>query len=628
MPAQHDRLNFLRPLVILACLGIVFCVLYFARAVLIPLALAVLLSFLLAPVVTSLERRLFGRLPAILTVVVVAMLIFAGIGWMVASQATTLVDTFPEYEENLEEKIDTIRAMSQGGLIERLQVVMDRLRTKINEPTDSDKAAAKKSPETAPQPVRVVEPEQGPFNLAAVWALAGPLLEPFATAGLVIVLVIFLLIRREDMRDRMISLLGQGRMTLTTKALDDAAQRISRYLLMQLIINGSFGAAVAAGLFVLDVPFALLWGFLAAVLRYIPYVGPWLAAILPLALSILITRGWTTPLMVVGLFLVLEVTTNIFLEPWLYGRNVGVSDAAAIVAIAIWTWLWGPIGLVLAFPLTVCLAVLGRYVPALKFLDTLLGDRPALEPHMGFYQRLLARDQDEACDIAEERLKSTSLEGVFDEVLVPALNFARRDLESDLIDGDEQKALLEAVDEISEDLAARSRKAGRSEVSAGSANNEAVPLPRVMVLACPARDETDETALRMLERLIDSDQCDLRVTTSALLSTEVAAFVEEHQIKVVCIASVPPGGLAHARYLCMRLRARFGMVKIVVGRWGVKNPREENREPLLSAGADYVGFSLTETRNQIITLLPVAAAQDVSASERRETDREPVKQSA
>jgi hypothetical protein len=331
--------------------------------------------------------------------------------------------------------------------------------------------------------------------------------------------------------------------------------------------------------------------------------------LLPLALGMLITRGWLTPLAVVGLFLALETTTNMFLEPWLYGRNVGVSDAASIVAIAFWTWLWGPIGLVLAFPLTVCLVVLGRYVPALKFFDVLLGDQPALEPHVGFYQRLLAHDEDEAAEIAEERLKHEPLEVVYDDVLAPALSYGRRDLDSDLIGDDQQRAMLRAVREIADDLAEQSRTA------ALAASDESGPpveltLPRVALLACPARDEADESALHLLAGLIDEEMVNLEITPSSLLTTEVASLVEQKSIKIVCIGALPPGGLAHARHLCKRLRACCSDTKIIVGRFGLKSPLDKNREQLQSAGANYVTFSLAETRKQILALLPLIAAQE------------------
>jgi predicted PurR-regulated permease PerM len=628
MTTHSDRLDFLRTFVLLSCLGIVLALLYFARIVLIPLALAILVTFLLAPVVTSLQRRGLPRGPSVVVVVSAAVVLFAVIGWMVAWQATALIDSLPEYEENLGEKITMLRSMSEGGILDRVQLTVDRIRQRMEAPTDLESAAALEALETANgvQLVRIVEDPDETFNLAVVWTLMEPLLEPIAMAALVVVLVIFLLLRREDMRDRLIGLVGRGRLTLTTKALDEAGYRISRYLLMQLILNASFGLLVALGLFVIGVPYAFLWGFLAGVLRYIPYLGPWLAAILPLALSILVFRGWLAPLAVVGLFLVLETINNMFLEPWLYGRNVGVSDAAAIVAVAFWTWLWGPIGLVLAFPLTVCLAVLGRYVPALKFFDTMLGDRPALDPHIGFYQRLLAHDEDEATEIAEERLKQDSLEEVYDEVLVPALSYSRRDLDGDLISDDQQRAMLRVVREIGEELAAQRRAAAAATDQPPQIADS--PRSRVAVVACPARDEADETALHLLAALVDPEKYDMQVTPPALLTTEVAALVEQKQIKLVCIAALPPGGLAHARHLCKRLRACCGDVKIIVGRFGLKSPLDKNREQLQAAGADYVTFSLSETHKQILALLPLIAAQTEHNDGTGDATIERIKQSA
>ncbi len=389
-----------------------------------------------------------------MTVVAAAFALFAVIAWVVAVQTRNLIDSFPRYERNLTEKIDTLRSVGRGGIVEKVQAILGRIERQMEKDPETGQVVVATEP--APQPVRIV-PDESPFNMAELRAVLVPLLEPLATAGLVVVLVMFMLIRREDMRDRLISLFGRGQLTLTTKALDDAGDRIGRYLLMQFILNAGFGLAVAIGLTIIGVEYAFLWGFLAGTLRYIPYLGPWLAAILPLALAVLVTRGWTTPLLVIGLFLVLELFSNLVLEPWLYGRNVGVSATAALVAVAFWTWLWGPIGLVLAFPLTVCLAVLGKYVPSLKFIDIMLGDQPPLEPYAGFYQRLLAKDDDEASDVAEEFFKQTSLGQTYDALFVPALQMARRDLESDLIDEEEHGRMLTAMREIAEDLVARDR---------------------------------------------------------------------------------------------------------------------------------------------------------------------------
>jgi predicted PurR-regulated permease PerM len=628
MAATRDRLSFLRPFAFLASLALVLALLYFGRAVLLPLALAVLLTFLLAPLVTGLQRRGLPRGLAVVGVVGAAFVAFAIIGWVVAWQATSLVDTLPDYEENLADKIAVLQSMSEGGIIDKVQVAIDRIRQQINRPSDPESAAALdslQSLEGKPQPVRIVEDSEQALNLATAWTLLGPLLEPIATAALVVVLVIFLLLRREDMRDRLISLVGRGRLTLTTKALDEAGQRISRYLLMQLMLNASFGLSVAVGLFIIGVEYAFLWGFLAGVLRYIPYLGPWLAAIFPVSMAVLVTRGWTTPLAVVGLFLVLETINNMFLEPWLYGRNIGVSDAASIVAVAFWTWLWGPIGMVLAFPLTVCLVVVGRYVPALGFFDTLLGDRPALDPHIGFYQRLLAHDIDEASEIAEDHLSHTSLEAVYDEVLLPTLSYGRRDFDAGLIDDDEQNSLLSEVAEITGQLAEQSLAASRQEPDEQS---PPAALPRVAIVACPAHDEADQLSLRMLGYLLNPEKCELEVVAPTLLATEVAAMVQQKGVKLVCIGALPPGGLNHARYLAKRLRACCADVKIVVGRFGLRSPQDKNREQLVQAGADYVAFSLSEIRQQIRSLLPVVGAQQTEDEKSTEEALETTRRSA
>ncbi|MBL8796137.1 MAG: AI-2E family transporter [Planctomycetia bacterium] len=598
MAAAAATANWVRPFIVLASLAIVLGLLYWAQAVLIPVALAALLTFLLAPVVTTLQRRGLGRVPAVVVVVVVTAGLVVGIGWLVAYQIASLVDTFPQYEQNISHKIASLRSAGQHGFVDKLETIVQRVTQDFQaEPGTGEKLAL---------PVRVVE-QDGPFNVTQLWSVFAPILEPFASFGLAVVLLIFMLIKREDLRDRLISLVGHGRLTFTTKALDEAGQRISRFLLLQLIINGTFGLSVGVGLFCIGVPYAFLWGFLAGTLRYIPYLGPWAAALLPLALSLLVFDSWFEPFLVVALFLVLELSSNMIMEPWLYGRGVGVSEAAQLVMIAFWTWLWGPFGLVLAVPLTVCLVVLGKYVPALKFFDTLLGDQPALEAQLGYYQRLLARDQDEAADIAEDHLQAHTLSVTFDELLVPALTYAKRDAANDHLSEDDQRYVAAATQDVAEELATFHRQ------RVGQVLEADADLPPVTILGCPARDETDEAALSLLRELLPANRCRLIPTTADLLTSEVLAVVEEKQPALLCIAALPPGGLAHTRLLCMRLRAKFPKLKIVVGRWGMKNNERQN-ERLLASGAAGVGNSLAETRNQILSLLPQLPARPVAAA--------------
>jgi hypothetical protein len=392
---------------------------------------------------------------------------------------------------------------------------------------------------------------------------------------------------------------------MTTKAFDDAGHRVSRFLLMQVVVNGTYGLAVAIGLRLMGLEYALLWGFMAAVLRYVPYIGPWIAAILPISLSVAASDGWWQPLGVIGLFLVLELVSNNFMEPWLYGQSIGVSEVALLIAAAFWTFLWGPIGLVLSAPLTVCLVVLGKFVPQLEFLDVLLGDQPALDADMRYYQRVLARDQDEATQLVLEQVKAGDAEQVYDDVLVPALCTAKRDRERDNITPADEAFLHRATREIIEDLG--------EQLGVPEKTNPSESASKVCVLGCCARDGADELSLEMLKQLLPASKWEMATLPSEVLSSELLERAEKSEPAVVCIASLPPGGLAHTRYLCKRLRARCPDIKIVVGRWGLKGSVDQNRDSLQEAGADWVGTSLVETRNQLNAWLPVFTAKSEPA---------------
>ncbi|MGH8056959.1 MAG: AI-2E family transporter [Candidatus Entotheonellia bacterium] len=437
---------------------------------------------------------------------------------------------------------------------------------------------------------------------SVLWQLPS-LLEPLASAGLVIVLVIFMLLKHSDLRNRLIRLAGYSRLTTATKALDEAGQRISRYLLMQSIINGSFGVGVGLGLFLIGVPYALLWGFLAAVLRFIPYVGPALATILPGALSLAVFPGWWQPVMVIGLIALLELTNYLVLEPWLYGQSAGVSEVALLVAVAFWTWLWGPIGLLLATPLTVCLSVLAKYIPQLDFINILLGDEPVLELHTSYYQRLLAKDDDEAAQIVEVYVKTHALEDVYDDILVPALTAAKRDREQDTLTPEDMHFVVQATRAIIDDLGLRQPQAPPSSAGASDTPGDetvARAAPKVRIVGCPARDEADALALQMFQHLLDLRRYELEIASPEMLTAEVVSLVEQQHVELICIAALPPGATASTRYLCKRLRARFPECKIVVGRWGSTGDSEANRALPLAAGADEVSMSLRESHNQVM----------------------------
>jgi predicted PurR-regulated permease PerM len=567
--------------------------LYWAKPVLIPTALAILFTFLLSPVVTWLQRHRVPRVPAVVLVVSLAGLLLLGLGWMVANQVVNLANQLPTYQDNVTQRIADLRSQGNGSLLGKLNEFLEEVSEAAMGPLANEAQALQEPP-----PVRVVETPTG-LNPGPVIAALSPLLEPIATLGLVIVLVIFMLLNREDVRNRLLSLFGQGQLVVTTRALDDAGHRISRYLLMQFCLNMGFGVFIGLGLMLIGLPHALLWGVLAATLRYIPVLGPWLAAIFPLSLSLLISPDWLQPILILLLFVAFELTSNLVMEPWLYGQSIGVAQAPLLVAIAFWTWLWGPLGLVLAAPLTVCLVVLGKYVPQLKFFDLLLGDQPPLNADMHFYQRLLARDEDEASDILREQLQEMSLLEACDRICIPAMVQSKRDFASDRLNAADAGFVIQATQEIAEEQSLAAL-ATQSVVESTEPATPLAPVPCVFV--CAAGDQADNAATSLVPRFLEPNICEVEIIGTAALVSEIIARVESEHPVAICIAALPPGGLARTRLLCKRLRGRFPQLKILVGRWGLTENTEANREQLVAAGADQIGTTLGETIKQISAL--------------------------
>jgi predicted PurR-regulated permease PerM len=557
--------------------------LYWLQAVLIPLALAVLLTFLLSPVVGTLQRRGLGRVPSVLVTVLLALSILGVIGWTLTRQLVTLADELPQYSLNVHQRIADLHGASQGGSMEKVQQAVEDV---VGELQKTGKGGP------GPKPLAVV------LEPPSILAHLPTLLQALASAGVVTVLMIFMLLERRELRDRVILLIGYRRMTATTRALDEAGARISRYLLMQSIIDGSFGVAVGLGLFLIGVPYAVIWGSLAAALRFIPYVGTFVAALLPLALSLAVFPGWLQPALVVGLFFVLQLVAGSVMEPWLYGQSAGVSQVALLIAVIFWAWLWGPVGLLLATPLTVCLIVLGKHLPALGFIVVLMGDRPVIEAKARYYQRLLARDQDEAADIVETYVNADGRESVYDAVLLPALYYAKQDRDRGLLsEGDAQfveQATREILDVLAHDTPAPSeRDTGNLSVSDPGADT------RVRIAGCPVRDEADALALEMVRHLLDPARYRIEVIGTGMLTAEVVAWVDLHRPVLLCIGAVAPGGLSQARHLCKRLRSQCPELTIVVGRWGLHDEKETDRQHLLAAGADHVETTVLDTQRAL-----------------------------
>jgi predicted PurR-regulated permease PerM len=534
--------------------------------------------------------------------------LLGGVGWLVTAQVTSLAGEVPKYTENIKGKVKSLRHLGQGSVTNGLEKMIQDITGQWNLPAGSQEGEGGDKPavSAAEKPTTVVLEPESPTWLARMPALLSSLLETLGGLGLALVLVVFMLLKREDLRNRAIRLVSHGQITVMTKALDDAGQRISRFLLMQLVVNSAVGLAVGLGLLALGVRYAFLWGFLVAVFRYIPYIGVLIAAVPPMILSLAMFEGWVQPLLVVGLFLAIELLANNVAEPRLYGRSMGVSEVALLVAAALWAFLWGPIGLVLSSPLTVCLVVLGKYVPQLKFLDVLLGDEAPLDALDTFYQRLLARDQDEATQLILTQVKTASPEQVYDDFLVPALNSARRDRDRDDLTESDEQFVLQATREILEDLGERREAATQAEeaIHAEDRGQASAPI-RLRVLACPAHDQADRLALEMLRQLLDPAKWIVDVANVEMLTADLVAQMAKQAPALVCIGALPPGGLAHTRYLCKKLRARFPEVKIVVGRWGLTGSVEANREQLQDAGADLTATTMLETRSQLNSLLPI-----------------------
>jgi predicted PurR-regulated permease PerM len=608
MAANPSTITWQRAVIVLSgtLVGVVVVVcLYLARAICIPVALAIFLAFVLWRPVLALQERGMGRTWAVLTVVLLAGLLLGGISWVVVTEVNSLLAEVPKYSENVESKIEAFQNWTKENSLGKLLRKFGNTGKGAAVPADdSGESPNPSTPPATTSPPVVVE-SGTPSWLAELPVMLGYVLEALARAGLAIVLTVFILLRREDLRNRFIRLVGHGRITVTTKAVDDASQRISRYLLVQLLLNGAFGLLVAVGLFFIGVEHAFLWGFLAGTLRYVPYVGSSIAGLFPIALSLIQFQGWLHPVLAAGLILGLEFVTANVLEPRFYGQSIGVSEAGMLVAAAFWAFLWGPIGLVLSGPMTVWLVILGKYVPALEFFDVLLGDEKVLEPHVAFYQRLTAMDQDEAGQLVQTYIKTAPLEQVYDQLLVPALIQVRRDHEMQLLSDEDEKSILQALREIIEDLG--EQQVALHSSHSNEADNHHEPSARVLVLAIAARSEADELGLRMLQNLLDPARWDLEIVGSDRLSAELITLVQKKQPQAVCIGSIPPGGVSRIRYICKRLRGRYPRLKIVVGRWGASSDQEKSRNQIRDACADQVTLTLLETRDHLNAWSPVLA---------------------
>jgi predicted PurR-regulated permease PerM len=524
--------------------------LYFARDILVPLAFALILAFLLTPIVTLLSRIGISRVPAVIVTVLIATTTVGCAGWIIANQLADVANQLPHYRDNIRRKIDALQMPQTGPFGQAAKSLKD-----IGEDLARAPAAANngKTP-TRPVDVHIVGAESNPIT--TIWTLAKPSLVPLASTTIVLIFTIFILIEKEDLRNRLLRLAGTGQLNMMTEALDDAATRVSRYLSLQILVNACFGLILGVALYFIGVPNPGLWGVVAGILRLVPYVGTITAGLLPIGLSLAVFDSWGPPLMVFGVFAVVELTTANLVEPLLYGAHTGISSLAILVAAVFWTALWGPAGLILSTPLTVCLVVLGRNIPQLAFLHVLLGDEEPLPPAAQIYQRLLAMDQQDARIVADNFLKEGTLVELYDAVLVPALTMAEQDRHRASIDSTREEFLFLNFNEMV------------AEFSDFAASPDEQLQLQGRVLCIPAHDQADEIAAAMLAQLLEQRGCIALSFPAGAELEEMLQIVEPGGNDLICISGVQPYAFAPTRSTCRRLRSRFPKIRILVGVWG------------------------------------------------------------
>jgi predicted PurR-regulated permease PerM len=562
--------------------------LYLARDILVPLAVAVLLAFLLTPSVRRLEIWHLGRVPSVAAVVAFAFLLATGVGWVVVNQLIEVINRLPDYRANIERKIESVRGPHGGGLARATESVRELSKelsstppqegvpTLPRQPSRTQKTAPPPATVERPVPVEVVEPP--PNALQSFRNILGPLVLPLGKVLIVAVFTIVMLIKREDLRSRVLRLFGLEKLNLVTQAFDDASDRVMRYLRMQFLVNAVFGTLIALGLQIIGVPSALLWGVIAGLMRFVPFVGPVIGGSLPLIVSLAVFPGWTQPLETGVLFLAIELTVAYIVEPWLYGTHTGLSSLAILVAAAFWTTLWGPIGLVLSTPLTACLMVLGRYQPQLEFLYVLLGDDPVMPPEAELYQRLLALDAQEAQAVLDRCCAEKPPAEVYDSVVIPALAMAEEDRHRGALDETHETFIMESIGEWIEksapsaehDLAATAPAAGR-------------------IVCLPASDRADEIAGAMLAQLLNSNGVPVICLPASDSNGDVLEQLSLEPGDILFLSALPPFALLSSRTACKKLRERFPDQRILLGLWS-NTPESANYEERLSRafGVDVV----------------------------------------
>jgi predicted PurR-regulated permease PerM len=627
--------------VLVACL-------YVGREVLVPIALAVLMSFVLAPLVRLLQGWYVPRGLAVIVVVLVAFAAISGLGGLMVSQVNQLASDLPRYQSTLRDKIQSLRGAAAGtGTLERASAVLQDLNTELDRPN-------RRSPLAAPladgrpasdRPIQVEVRQPDPGALETLATLITPLIHPLATTGIVVIFVIFILIQREDLRNRLVRLAGSQDLQRTTAAIDDAGQRLSRLFLTQLALNAGFGLAIGTGLWFIGVPSAPLWGMLAMILRFVPYIGAVISAIFPLVLAAAVGPGWAMVLWTAALFLIVEPIVGHVIEPLVYGRSTGLSPVAVITSATFWTWLWGPIGLILATPLTICLVVLGRHVDRLKFLDVMLGDRPVLTPAQLVYQRMLARDPVEAAEQARQFLTERPLVAYYEDVLIAGLKLAEADAQAGRLDEERMVRIRDAVAEIVDDLSGHKDKPG-SEAEAPvdaetpgpfaqidkaekSVDRGAREMPEKWrtgkpVLCIPGIGVLDEAVALIVAQLVERQGIGARAEQADALSMSRIFGLDTADVALVCLCYLEDATPAQIRYAVRRVRRKAPEAFILVMFAGNASNIGADEELRASGEIDFVKQSLRETVEKILAVATHRPAHEASPDQALDASEIPI----
>ena len=563
--------------------------LYYGKSLLIPLALAALFTFLLSPIVTFLERKL-PRVIAIMTVVIMFFISIGIAGYLLTNELVEFSANLPNYKVNIDNRLNSFNIPQDSafnGVFDTLGKIKDHLPGQSTQP-------ATHSPSKIPT-VNVIESTSSSDITATIKSIIGSLLEFLGSTGLVILLVIFMLFAREDMRGRFIRLIGPRRISATTRALDDAGEGVAYYLIIQLVLNVLFGIVIAIGLYFIGVPNALLWGGLAAVLRFIPYIGIIIAAIFPAIVALAIAPNWAMSLLTLALFILLDLVTGNFIEPLVASTKTGISSLALIVSAVFWTLLWGPIGLLLSTPLTVCVIVMGRHIPNLGFLHILLSNEEALALYEECYQRLLAQEIPEVMTLVNNYLKTNSLTSLYDSIFIPMLSAAEVDHREDVLDDEQLAVFNQNVQDILDDLRYRPLVAATAPEPAP----EKESVPDYNIICIPSTADRDELAGTMLTQILSGLKYSVKNISNKLDNEKIAEYIEKGNYDAMIISIVAPHSITQSRRTCAYLHERFPQLKIIVGFWGTSEMNSTAEVRLQTSGADSLAITLTQATEQL-----------------------------